>query len=225
MAGAWTLEPGRAFLSLSGSAYRPSRPGAAEEATAALYAEVGVLRWLTVGGALESKSRRDTLSTVYSYAGFLRVRLHEGAAGDPLSVQVGHIGPLGDEAPDLAAEERAIDLRLLYGRGFSSRLGPGWLNAEGGLRLLREDGADEWRLDMTAGIRPTSRTLAMLQAFGTFGLRNQRPFGSDYDELKLAPSVGVVLGDTTLVLGTEHVAWGRNVDRGLRVRLSLWRSF
>lgn len=224
-AGAWTLEPGAAFVSLSGSAFRPSRRDAADEVTSAVYAEIGVRRWLTVGGAVESKTRRDTLSTVQSYAAFVRARLREGAAGDPLSVQVGHIGPLGSDAPDLAAEERAIDLRLLYGRGFDSRLGPGWLNAEGGLRLLRGDGADEWRLDLTAGIRPTARTLAMLQAFGTLGRRNQRLFGSDYDELKLAPSVGVVFGRATVVLGTEHVVTGRNIDRGRRLRVSLWRSF
>lgn len=224
-AGAWTLAPGSVFLSLSGSGYRAAAADAADEITSTAYAEIGVLPWLTVGGALESKSRRDTTATVYSHAVFLRTRLREGAAGDPLSVQIGLIGPLGGDAPGLAAEERAIDLRVLYGRGFSSPLGPGWLNVEAARRLLREDGADEWRLDLTAGLRPAPRVLTYVQAFGTLGQRNQRRFGSDYDALKLAPSVGVEIGTATLVLGTEHVVAGRNIDRGDRIRLSVWRRF
>lgn len=230
-AAAWTLAPGAVFLSLSASRYNPNGASAAPEVKTSVYAEVGVLPWLTVGGSVETKAdRRQGFggdSTANSGAAFLRVRLHAGAAGDPLSVQLGFIGPITkpDPSTGIFAEERAIDARLLYGRGFATPLGDAFVNAEAARRWLREGGADEWRLDITAGLRPAARLLVMAQMFGVRGARNQDPFGSDYDSVKLAPAVGYDLGPATVLVGAEKTLAGRNVDHGLRLKLSIWRAF
>lgn len=230
-AAAWTLAPGAVFLSLSASRYNPNGADTTPEVTTSVYAEVGVLPWLTLGGTVETKAdRREGFggdSTANSGAAFVRARLHEGAAGDPLSVQLGFIGPITKPDPQtgIFAEERAIDARLLYGRGFSTALGDAFVNAEAARRWLREGGADEWRLDLTAGLRPAARLLVMAQMFGVLGGRNQDPFGSDYDSVKFAPSVGYDLGPATVLLGAEKTVAGRNVDHGLRLKLSIWRTF
>jgi hypothetical protein len=231
LAAAWTLAPGAVFVSLTASRYDPDGQGEVPEVTVGLYAEAGILPWLTLGGAVETKAdRRVGLggeTTANSGDVFVRARLREGAVGDPLSVQLGFIGPLTkpDPATGLFAEERAVDARVLYGRGFQPGWGDAFVNAEGGVRWLLEDGADELRLDLTAGLRPVPRLLVMVQAFGVRGLRNNAPFGSDYDSLKLVPSVGYDLGPATLLLGAERTVAGRNADRGLRLKMSIWRSF
>ncbi len=162
-------------------------------------------------------------------SGFARFRLHTGPQGDPFSVQAGVTLPLGDIVDTGQAQlddEREIDLRLMYGRGFGTDWGDAFIDAQGGLRLRLEDSADEIRLDLTAGLRPAPRWLLLAQAFGTLGLRNEEPFGDDFDVLKLAPSVGYeIVEGATLVLGVEREVAGRNIDRGTRFKLSVWTTF
>lgn len=228
---AWTLAPGAAFISVSASRYEPADKTKPTEDELTTYGEVGVGDGLTVGASLAAKAdSRDGfggISTAWSGAVFFRSRLHEGSAGDPLSFQATVIAPLyrPDPATGIFAEERAVDLRLLYGRGFGTGWGDAFVNIEAGTRLLMEGGADEFRLDATAGLRPLPGLLVMAQAFGVLGQRNPGPFGSDYDSLKLAPSIGYNLGPATVLLGAEKTVAGRNVDHGLRVKLSLWRPF
>jgi hypothetical protein len=237
LAGAWTQEPGAAFVSLGASWYGTD-DGAYEEGTFGLYGEYGLREGLTVGAALDSSQPVGPAAAVdgaVTGMAFVRARLWTGPRGDPLSAQVGALG--GTTAgvgvvPAQTAEEPGLDLRMLYGRGFATRFGDGWLGAEGGVRLRFEDSADELRFDLTAGLRPLPRTLVMLQSFATLGLGNHavgedgKALGDDYDVWKLAPSVGYEIGPgLTLVGGVEREVWGRNVDRGLRARLSLWRVF
>jgi hypothetical protein len=225
-AGAWTRQQGDVFLSLGGGWYSD---GGYEESTAALYGEAGVLDWLTAGGALEGAFPSDGSDADLSYAAFLRARLWTGPNGDPFSVQVGWIGSSDDvidTGPPQFDREDELDVRALYGRGFDSRFGVGWLNVEAGLRHRTGLSADEFRLDLTAGLRPHPDWLVMLQSFNTIGLRNNEPFGGDYDAYKLAPSIGYVLNErTTFVVGVEREIAGRNIDFGTRVRASLWLEF
>ncbi len=236
-AGAWTLPPGGGFLSLAASRYATDS-GGYEELALGLFGEYGFAEGFTAGAAVDftqpvgEASAIDGDATLFLFG---RARLWTGPAGDPLSVQAAVIAGTAagtGAVPAQTADEPGLDLRLLYGRGFGSALGPGWLNAEGGVRFLFEDSADELRLDLTAGVRPAPRWLAMLQSFATIGLRNARtdgdgfPVGDDYDVWKLAPSVGYEVSPAlTLVGGVEREIAGRNIDRGLRLKLSLWRSF
>lgn len=237
-ASAWTQPEGSTFVSASTSILEPEDSDAVRDSTLSVYVEHGLFERLTVGGSLEWKIDRDRgfstdpdtgddAPSALSAAGFARLQLWEGQAGDPLSVQVGYIGALSSPSPDtgLFAEEEAIDLRVLYGRGFATGWGNGWASVEGALRLLREGGADEIRLDATAGLRPLPRALVYLQSFATVGLRNADPGGSDFDEWKLAPSIGYDLGHVTLVGSVERTVLGRNVGEDTRFRLSFWTLF
>jgi hypothetical protein len=227
-AGAWTQEQGAAFVSIGGGVYEADDGGG--EWTGATYGEYGLRDWLTVGAALETTVPRDAQddgqTTLY---GFARARLWTGPQGEPVSIQLGWVEPLGalvdTGAPQFNREQEA-DIRLAAGKGFASRWGPGWLNAETALRLRLEDSADEIRVDLTAGLRPHPDWLVMVQSFNTLGLRNNEPFGGDYDVFRVAPAIGYqITPTTTVVLGVEREVAGRNIDFGARVRLSLWRSF
>ena len=230
-AAAWTLAPGAGFVSFTVSGYEPESPAAPKETETQFYAEYGAMDGVTLGGFIELKADRASPlveNTIAVSAGaFVRMRILEGAAGDPFSIQVGAIGAASEPEPatGIFGEETSIDARLLYGRGFGSEWGDLFVNAEGGLRWLLDGGADEVRVDLTAGWRPDDRWLVLVQAFGVLGLRNPEPFGSDYDSLKLAPAVGYRLGPATVLLGVEQTVTGRNVDRGTRFKLSVWRPF
>ncbi|MFN3614067.1 MAG: hypothetical protein ACK4WC_05855 [Rubrimonas sp.] len=221
-AGAWTQDRGAVFASLSGDV----RDGVW---TAATYAEWGALDALTLGGGYEVAQRDGAAEPDGQASAFARVRLWTGPDGDPLSVQItGFRAVKGREAPD--APERdlqdAVDLRAMYGRGFDGPLGPGWLNVELGHRWRLGRGADEWRADLTAGVRPLPRALVYAQSFSTIGRRNNDAFGGDYDAHKLALNAGYALTPRfTAVLGAEREVAGRNIDRATRFKFSLWARF
>ena len=230
-AGAWTLAPGAAFLS-AGASYYANDAGTFEQVSAATFFEYGLREGLTLGGSLEGdfpvgvasgQSARGAL-TLHA-----RRRLWVGEQGDPFSVQLGAVLPVGDLVDTGQAQidgERALDARALYGRGFATGRGDAFVDLQGGFRLRFDDGADEIRVDLTAGVRPAPRWLLMLQSFNTVGLRNPDPGGQDFDVYKLAPAVGYELFDgVTVVLGGEREIAGRNIDRGWRVRAAVWTTF
>jgi hypothetical protein len=230
-AGAWTLDPGAGFVS-AGASYYSNDAGTFEQVSAAAFLEYGLREGLTLGGSLEGDfpvgvaSGQSARGSVTAHA---RGRLHVGPHGDPFSVQVGAILPLGDIVDTGQAQidgERALDGRALYGRGFATDWGDAFVDLQGGLRLRLDDGADEIRIDLTAGVRPAPRWLVMLQSFNTIGLRNPDPGGQDFDVYKLAPAVGYELFDgVTVLLGGEREIAGRNIDRGWRVRAAVWTTF
>jgi hypothetical protein len=231
LAGAWTLAPGAGFFSAGASYYR-NDPGTFEQVSTATYLEYGLREGFTVGGSLEGEfpmgaaSGQQARGTV---AAFGRARLWVGDQGDPFSLQLGTILPLGDLVDTGEAQldgERALDVRALYGRGFATAWGDAFVDLQGGWRRRFDDGADELRLDLTAGVRPAPRWLVMLQSFNTIGLRNARGDGPDFDVYKLAPAVGYELFEgVTVLLGAEREIAGRNIDRGLRVRAAVWTTF
>lgn len=197
---------------------------------------MGLLPWLTAGGALAWKQplgENALLGDEISLAGFARARLREGAAGDPLSVQLWVETPVEaqeGESRSRRTDEPSVELRLQYGRGFATPLGPGWVDLGAGYRANLDAAADQLRLDLTTGVRPAEDWLVMLQSFNTIGLRNPDLagdlYGEDYDVYKIAPSVGYDLGPATVLFGLEREVAGRNLDAlGTRWRVSIWREF
>jgi hypothetical protein len=234
-AAAWTRPPGATFLSASVGRFATD-DGGYRESTVALYGERGAATGVTVGGAVEiarpdgdGRGGEAGARVQTTASAFVRLRLLEGAEGDPLSLQIGVGGPLDEtigDAPAQTADEPSVDLRALYGRGFATRFGDAFANVEGGVRLRFEDSADEARLDLTAGLRPAPRLLALAQVFATLGLRNGAPGGDDYDVLRVAPAVGYEAAPgVTLLLGAERDVAGRAIDEGTRLRLSVWTEF
>lgn len=236
-AGAWTRAPGETFLSVSSSTYRTD-DDSYEEIYTALYAEHGLREGMTLGGALELSQPTGPAAALedrLTLSGFARFRLREGAAGDPVSVQIGAIYAGGgfDEGVPLQRESDGldIDLRGLYGRGFATGWGDAFLDAQAAFRVRTGDPADELRLDLTLGLRPEAewlgdRWLLMAQSFGVLGLRNEAEGGDGYDSLKLAPSIGYRIGPGLMVgLGAERDVAGRGVEPGLRVKAFMWKEF
>ena len=240
LAGAWTRAPGETFLSLSTSWYRTD-DGGYEEVYGALYGEYGLREGVTVGGAAEWSrpvGPAAPLEDRLTWSGFARLRLHEGAAGDPLSVQIGasyaRQGLQAGEPRQRATDGFEIDLRGLYGRGFPTALGDAFYDAQAALRLRLGDPPDEVRLDLTAGLRPRGAEgdwldgdwLALVQSFGVVSMRNGDGGDDGFDSLKLAASLGrSVREGTYLGVGMERDVAGRNVDRGLRLKLFVWSEF
>lgn len=86
--------------------------------------------------------------------------------------------------------------------------------------------ADEIKLDLTLGYRPTDDIVMLAQAFGTLGLRNEGPFGANYDGLKLSVSAGYRITETrTLLLVVAQDVLGRNIDLGTEVGFTIWTKF
>lgn len=231
-AGAWTRPAGETFASVSTSYYRTDPASDYEEATLTLYLEHGLRDWLTIGGALEATrpvGAASDLDGETTLAAFAQARLRTGAAGDPLSLQIGLRAPLGDVAsgkPPQIEDDWAAEARLLYGRGFDTGLGPGFADAQAALRLNRGDDADEVRLDLTVGVRPAPRWLVMAQSLNTIGLRNAVGFGADFDVYKIAPAIGYEIGrGATLLLSVEREIAGRRITQGTRARLGVWTTF
>lgn len=239
-AGAWTRAPGETFLSVSTSTYRTD-DGGYEEMFGALYGEYGLREGLTVGGAAELSNPvgpSAPLEDRLTWSAFARVRLHEGAAGDPLSLQIGasyaRQGLRAGEPQQRATDGFELDLRGLYGRGFATALGDAFYDAQAGVRLRFGDPADELRLDLTAGLRPKGEPgdwldgdwLALVQSFGALSLRNGAGGDDGFDSLKLSLSVARrVREGAHLGVGVEREVAGRNIDKGVRVKLFVWSEF
>lgn len=226
-AGAWTRAPGEGFASAALTGYETDDGGYAE-ATLAFYVEWGWRDGVTIGGAAElALPDGDDAETTLS--SFVRTRLRVGAAGDPLSAQLAVFQPFGDgsrQAAVGALSDTAVEARLLYGRGFGTARGDMFVDLQTGPRIEFGDAADQWRIDATVGLRPGPRWLLLAQGFGTVSLRNARGEGDDYDVLKLAPGVGYEIGDgATLLVGLEREVWTRDVDKGVRFRIAIWRTF
>lgn len=75
------------------------------------------------------------------------------------------------EASDPAQAGNAddeLDMRALYGRGFSLGAWPSFLDAQLAYRLRGGEAADQVRVDVTLGTRPRPDLLLMAQSFNTF---------------------------------------------------------
>lgn len=247
-AGAWTLDPGAAFLSSGVSQYRSDAPNPFYKLTVSQYGEYGLTPWLTLGGHVKAA---QPVGVSADFVGTLeaglhaRARLYRFADGSPVSVQFGVDAPLVETAPLAEAAEpfsdarfapkpHNVEIRALAGHGFGSPLGDGWVDGAAGWRLRTGPGSDEFRLDLTFGLRPARDWLVIAQAFASFAVGNGDVFdpgaGVGYNNvsrLKLRPGVGYRINDaTTLVLSAEReFAWGEGAQDGTRLSLSLWRSF
>jgi len=231
-AAAWTLAPGAGFVSASASYFSTGGDEAFEEVTTSTYGEYGAAEGFTIGGVIESSKPVGAVSdqsTDVTLAAFGRLRLHSGAAGDPFSLQAGVVVPLDTLSRTGAQQldsEQEVDLRALYGRGFATGWGDAFYDLQGGVRIKLRDGADEVKLDLTAGLRPAPGWLLLIQSFSTIGMRNNGEGGSDFDVFRLAPSVGYELWtDVTLLLGIEQDVAGRSIDKGTRLKLAVWTTF
>jgi len=199
------------------------------------YVEYGVTDWLTAVGQfdydtswLETEGETTASESVSRYSLWGRVRLWRGET-DVVSVQAGVELPgdrSGVNTPALGAEPAAITIRALFGRGFSTGWGGGFLDLQGGLDLRDEDAPAQAVLDLTAGQRLFDDFLLMGQVFNTYSLDQRAGDAQDYDQTTGALSVGWKFDETsTILLGASADLATRNLEPMRSVFVSLWRTF
>lgn len=71
----------------------------------------------------------------------------------------------GRRVAQIGNTDAEIDLRLLFGHGFTLGTMGAFVNAEAAYRIRFDDPPSEFRLDLTAGLRPIPRWLVLAQSF------------------------------------------------------------
>ena len=229
-AAAWTRAEGTGFTSQSTKFFTTEfTSGAAtpfRKATANSYIEYGLFEHVTIGAELDYAVRADGREESLTRA-FVRTRLWR-TNHDVLSAEIGGAYPVLDAlSADSSARDVTPDLRIgvAYGRGLTWGAGA-WAEAALTFRRRFRSPADEVKLDLTLGYRPRKKLVLLGQVFGTLGLRNEGPFGANYDALKVSASAGYRISDTrTLLLGVSQDVVGRNIDLGTEVSVTIWTEF
>lgn len=229
-AAAWTRPPGTSFTAQSTKFYTTELTSDNElpfrKITATSYVEYGLFEAVTIGGELDYAMRADGAEESLA-RGFVRTRLWKGD-NDVLSAEVSGAYPvMGSLTAETSARDVTPDLRLglAYGRGLAWGAGA-WAEAFVSFRKRFRSPADEIKLDLTLGYRPTDKIVMMAQAFGTLGLRNEGAFGANYDALKLSASAGYRITEKrTLLLVVSQDVLGRNIDLGTEIGFTIWTKF
>lgn len=235
-AGAWTRAEGEGFASQTVRYYSTEPSTSADvnyaRASLGLYAEYGITERLTLGFDADQGGRLDEVGYGAQdgrIGGFARVLLWTGASGDVVSAEIGASTPLSGVGASTAPgidDSNEIKLLARYGRGVETPLGPAW--AEGAIGFSRFLGprADEFRLDLTFGVRPDENWVALAQFFGEKGRQNADFGGTDFDLGKLQLSFGRrIFGEKTLLVGFAHDVITRGTTPGYEVSLTLWSVF
>ena len=117
------------------------------------------------------------------------------------------------------------DLRLLLGHTFEVHGAAGFFDLQGGYRWQGDGAPNEWHADFTAGLRPQSHVLVMLQTFATLA-DSGTAVCERYAWIKLQESLVYDLSRSWAVQGGffETVA-GTNAGRELGPMVALWYHF
>ncbi len=198
-AGAWPRDRGGWFVSLDQTRFSD------HGRWTGLYAEYGLTRRLTFG----IDAGRGRGAGNWTALAFLRRDLTPGARVK-LAAQFG-IGRRGSPQ----GSQMLLRTGLALGRGFDSRLGPGWVEAEA--QRLWSPGSD-WRaskLDLTAGVRLPRGRLAYLQI-------QTADYPGGPPTVAAVPTLVQRFGPVDLQLALSLGLVNRH-DRG--VKLGLWARF
>lgn len=208
--GPWPREAGTAFLSLSHSVTEDrTRPGHPVSGYGALYGELGLGGWLTLGLDAGRGDRYGDWSMII----FLRRALDDGRGRHRLSVEIG-VGGMG---ADGAKTQPLLRPGLSWGRGVATGWGPGWAALDSLVEYRPEDRTAALKADLTLGLKPDPDRMLILQLQS-----GDYPGSEPY--LRLAPAYVRRLGRsaTFLEIGLKAGLVGERT-RGLKI--GLWRRF
>lgn len=160
-AGAWPRGAGQVFLSYGATLSVPRAglaPGATAKRDHSILAETGLTARLTFGLDLHR-----TAGAGYGTAqAFLRYS-RPLTGGHVIALDAGAALRQRPGRPD----EGALRLGLGWGKGTSTRWGDGWAGLDGQATWGLDSGRWEAKLDATAGLKPTDRTMLILQLQGS----------------------------------------------------------
>lgn len=234
-AGPWTRSPGEGFSSQEFRYLRTDAEGddAFASASVSLYAEYGVTPDLTVGLKSDQSIRVDDVeggAQSGRIGAFARYGVWRGGDGAAAAVELGGSMAVSDfQAPETPAGDTSSEIRGagLYGFGFTSGYGDGWVDGALGLSYFTGARATEVKLDLTAGLRPDDDWIGLAQVFSTFSLRDERGLGApDFDVVKVRLSVGRRLfEDRTILIGLTRDVHARGFAPAWEVSLTIWSPF
>jgi protein XagA len=244
LAGAWTQKKGEGQI-IAGATLTRSTHGFDDDGgvvqiprydklEANLLVEYGVTDWLTtilqpqlLGVDIDDPVDANTLGPGYTDLG-ARARLWSDETS-VFSAQV--LGRLpgrfdGDNPAEIGKTAAELDLRLLYGHGFTVEGMNAFVNSELGYRFRFDDPPNEVRADFTFGIRPDPKLLLLAQSFNTVSDGSAHGVFVDGTEHKIQLSVVWSLDHVwSLQLGSIATVIGENSLRERGVVAAVWRKF
>jgi hypothetical protein len=139
------------------------------------YVEYGLTDWMTlIATPAYDRIRQPAPAQSYSGAGESgiggRVGLYRSdAAVASVEAVVRTPGPSLNGGLGLFQPRRAgsIDMRIMLGHNFEIAGFPGFADAQAGYRFYAQNQPGEWHIDLTLGLRPTQRVLALIQSFSS----------------------------------------------------------
>lgn len=243
-AGAWTLDAGTGALVFtgtamqsnsafdSGSKQRPIPRYSKSEAQALI--EYGVTDWFTaiVQPSLQHVDIAAPISAQRSGLGYTdiggRVRLWSNSAWVVSAQATVRIPGTFDKTNPAAIgyTDHELELRGLAGYSFKAGTLPAFVDLQLAQRFRLGGPPDEFRTDITFGVRPADRWLLLAQSFnvvsegaGTWG------FGSfAYHKVQLS-AVYALTPTLSLQLGGYSTYWGRNALQENGLVVGAWYRF
>lgn len=198
------------------------------------FAEIGLPGNFTVGGkVLYGTSIFDDASTRVSDTGFSEIEgfVQKRIAGgeiNVLSVRLSGARPAQFDSGarlGLVNDGAETELRLLGGRTLAFVDYKVFATAEIAYRKRFGNGADQVRVDATLGYEPTPNWLLLADVFSITSVRNETLGGSDFDVIKLQPSVVRRFGRWGLQVGLTHELAERNLLAGTTYFIGLRSQF
>ena len=251
-AGAWTLEPSRAQMILTG-AYSSSNTlvgGDGEtiplqnftKNDSRIYLEFGLFENLMVfgQGGYQFIEFQGAGSEV-SFAGFDETKLGiqyqlKATNSSATSFSLAYIadGGLDDPRLDLGGRNNEIEFKALYGHSGakkpSKNLKLDWFyDLQIGTRYdLKSDNISQWQVDLTLGLKPHEKWMGLAQLYGLH-VNEQRNQGfivpkSNHAKLELSLAYQIKPGQY-IQFGAMRTLAGRNVVKESGLFTGIWRKF
>ncbi len=233
-AGAWPVPPGKTQVIVKYERQTASQGFNAQgqrvdinrrrDEAASMFVEHGLTERLTLQAKAGVTRGRDQWVD-YAGRGPIELGLRWAVRQDDRSTLSLYLGAAeagaGRNAGYAAPGEGSLDLeaRVLYGRSAVWRGKPVYLDIQAA-RLRREGLADENRLDVTLGLRPTPKTLFLAQTYAGQAERE----GPDSRWLKSEISVVRAFGAWSAQVGWRDTVAGRETARDRGVVLGVWRN-
>lgn len=136
-------------------------------------------------------------------------------------------GSTDAEGPaQVGSTDPEYDVRALYGHSFKVGEADGFLDLQGGYRFRAGDPPDEWRADLTLGVRPTPKLLLMAQSFNVISNGSGQGVFTDYRYHNVQFSGAYDLTPRlTLNVGVMGTVAGENALRERGGFAGLWVKF
>lgn len=243
-AGAWTLDAGQSTAIVTGTASQADKafdgsgntqpiPRYSKDELQALF-EYGATNWLTlmfmpslqhIDIAAPFEAQRTGLG--YTDIGG-RMRLWGGDSW-VLSAQTTFRIPGTFDKSNVAAigyTDPEVDVRALFGYAFNAGTWPAFVDVQVAQRFRMGGPPDEFRADVTLGLRPAERWLLLAQSFNVIseGAGDWGYPSYAYYKLQLS-AVYAVTPSLSLQLGAFTTYWGRNALQENGLVLGAWYQF